>query len=312
MKRALYSLLLLPLLLFGETVVLNLEEHGFIRYTIENNLTSSIERLTCDSEVLYSHTYTYDENGRLLEEQMIGNLGTIHYNEDGSSESPYSFEKIVYDDQNLVISHTIDETETKYQYDKNQKLLSKPKSTYHRFDCQGNLIQLDNVFFEYDDDHHLTRAFSKDWHSVYEYDQQNRRVAKITNGKLETYTYLGNNIIGVHNEEHKLKALRIPGLFLNENTFRPIAIETEDAIYAPIHNFKGDIIKLVNIETREIIDYTATDPFGKGIEKNTLTPWIFSGKYFDSETGLVVMNGSKVPDHLLFKEPSILIISVSV
>ncbi len=33
---------------------------------------------------------------------------------------------------------------------------------------------------------------------------------------------------------------------------RPIAIETPDAIYAPIHDVQSNIVKLVDIKTREV------------------------------------------------------------
>ena len=87
--------------------------------------------------------------------------------------------------------------------------------------------------------------------------------------------------------EDNLKALRIPGISTHIDFIRAIAIETKDAIYAPIHNVQGSIVKLIDISSREVITLAQSDPFGRGLSDNSPIPWIFSGKHYDSETGLV-------------------------
>ncbi|MBM3192239.1 MAG: RHS repeat-associated core domain-containing protein [Chlamydiae bacterium] len=84
-----------------------------------------------------------------------------------------------------------------------------------------------------------------------------------------------------------MKELRIPGLSYHKDVLRPIAIETKDAIYAPIHDIQGNIIKLVDIATREVTSLALPDPFGRGLSKESPTSWIFSGKYYDRELDLV-------------------------
>ncbi|MCH9621641.1 MAG: hypothetical protein S4CHLAM20_10660 [Chlamydiia bacterium] len=287
MQILVYSFVILPFVLFGEAFLLPLEEKGSIRYNIENNLIQSVERLSKEGEVLYSHNYFYNKNGKLLKERMIGGLGEIIYYEDNSVESPYHIEKIDQDDVGHIVSHTIDDRTKTYKYTQEGHLITPARSCYYKYDCVGDLIQKDDIFFEYDDFHRLIGAFSRDFRVGYEYDKNGRRVAKIKEDEIETYMYLGDNIIGVCGENNQIKTLRIPGLFINKNTFRSVAIEVGDVIYAPIYDFVGNIAKLIDIETYEEIEFNDIDPFGRGIHKDVIIPWIFSGKHYDKETGLI-------------------------
>ena len=79
-------------------------------------------------------------------------------------------------------------------------------------------------------------------------------------GKVERYLYEGINEIAILDEEGRLIELRIPGISPHPDLIRPIAIETKNAIYAPIHNLQGNIIKLIDIHSREVISLAQSDP----------------------------------------------------
>lgn len=79
----------------------------------------------------------------------------------------------------------------------------------------------------------------------------------------------------------------MPGLSAHKNILRPVAIETQNAIYAPVQNFQGTITALIDISTGKEIPIAAADAFGDGLDQNAPVSWIFSGKYYDKEAGLV-------------------------
>jgi RHS repeat-associated protein len=95
------------------------------------------------------------------------------------------------------------------------------------------------------------------------------------------------NEIAILDNEGEIKQLRIPGLSIHPDVLRPIAIETQRGIFAPIHDSQGKIIKLINVATKEVTDLSSVDPFGRGIPEDIPTSWTYWGKNYDAEAGLV-------------------------
>ncbi len=82
--------------------------------------------------------------------------------------------------------------------------------------------------------------------------------------------------------------MRIPGRTFHPEVVRAVAIETQNGIYAPLHDVQGNIAKLINTVTREVISFAPLDPFGEDLQKKPIiTPWVFSGKHYDFETNLI-------------------------
>src|SRR3990167_1256512 len=46
-------------------------------------------------------------------------------------------------------------------------------------------------------------------------------------------------------------------------------------------------MSLVNLETKEVIRLNWADPYGRGLSEDAPTPWIFAGKNYDAEAGVV-------------------------
>jgi len=124
----------------------------------------------------------------------------------------------------------------------------------------------------------------------YTYDPAGRRISKSLhkNGvsKKENYLYVGNTEIGVYDEKNVLKYLRITGSGFMNVPFS-VAIETESKIYAPIYDQALNILQLIDIDSKKIIDYSELDPFGGNLNSFPYIPWIFSAKSFDPDSGLV-------------------------
>ena len=66
-----------------------------------------------------------------------------------------------------------------------------------------------------------------------------------------------------------------------------MAIETQNATYAPVQNLQGTITALIDISTGKEIPLATADAFGKNLDPNAPVSWIFSGKYYDKEAELI-------------------------
>jgi RHS repeat-associated protein len=78
--------------------------------------------------------------------------------------------------------------------------------------------------------------------------------------------------------------LKILGLGIENDIGAAIAIEIEGEVYAPLHDFQGNIIALIN-KDREIVATYDYDAFGRVDEEEFFSPWGFSSKR--KEEGLI-------------------------
>ena len=275
------------LILFSEEVILPLGDPGFIRYHIEDKLLIQIDRLSLEGQVMYTHKYHYNSAGCVVSEDLIGELGTIFYLENCVVQSPYTYEKCEFDEQNHLIKHTKDDQTKEYEYDDAGRLIYPSIYPNHGYNQQGNLEYCEDFLYEYDEKGRLVSVITQTGNVVYEYDEQDRRVSRSCNGVKENYVMLGLNEIAILDEEGCLKQLRIPGLSAHKDIIKSIAIETTNGIYCPFHDRQGNITKLINIQTKESISLKKADPYGRGLSKDIPVPWIFSYKHYDPQTDLV-------------------------
>ncbi|MDX8430647.1 MAG: RHS repeat-associated core domain-containing protein [Candidatus Algichlamydia australiensis] len=175
-----------------------------------------------------------------------------------------------------------------YEYDEENALQTNIESDAFVVNDQGNIVQIgDHSYFEYDINDRLVESQVNHLTVTYTYDKSGKRITKTIEGETEKYIYFGANEIAILDGEDRVKQLRIPGLPFRKGVLRPVAIETENAIYAPIHDIQGNIVKLIDIESQKMISLKKPDPFGDGLSEDSPSPWIFSGKHYDSDTGLV-------------------------
>jgi RHS repeat-associated protein len=288
MKRWLSLLAYFSIVLCANEYIIPLGDLGGIRYIYDDGHLLQIERLSPCGRVIYTHGYFYDEEGRLISEQLIGDLGTIEYEGDLVTTSPYSIEVCEYDENHNLIRCVQDGKMQEYVYNERNELIGlEDEKVDLKFDLEGNLIRKGSMEFSYDENHRSIEVVSNACVVSYVYDLSGKRISKRVNEEEEQYLYFGSNEIGILDQAGFVKELRIPGLSLHKDLLRPIAIETKDAIYAPIHDVQGNIVKLIDIATKEVICLEKLDPFGRGIADNAPTSWIFAGKHYDPEVGLV-------------------------
>ncbi len=287
MKYLLNMLTFISVLIYAEERLLPLGNFGSVRYTYDDHNLLQIDRLSSSGNILYTHSYDWDLNGHLVSENLIGDLGVIEYEEDSIVRTPYNLEVCDYDENHNLISYFNDERLQEYAYNDKNELITKTTEVVCIYDENGNLIQKGDTLFDYDEAGHLTYVLSNKHLITYTYDCCGNRISRTVDGVKESYIYFDANEMAVLDSDGRVKELRIPGLSFHNDTLKPIAIETKEAIYAPIHDVQGNIIKLINITTKEVLSLTKSDPFGRGLSKDAPTSWIFAGKHYDKEADLI-------------------------
>lgn len=276
--------------LFADDIIqISIPNEGYIEYEYEKGLRVKIVRLSQESQVLYYHSYQYDNSKNLLSETLIGELGEITYEIQDNKiacMSPYSSEIIYYDGG--ISKQVIDDLERSFS---NEKI-----NIQCEYDQNGNLIQkcssrgIDSFF--YDEQGYLIHVIKPSCEVRFSYNDQHQRTSKnvIKNGKSETELsfYANDCEIAIFSEDGVLKQLRVPGLTFHKNVVRPIAIEIGKDIYAPILDSQGNILKLIHLQNKDIVSYAELDPWGTNLESfSPISPWIFNSKHYDLETNLV-------------------------
>jgi RHS repeat-associated protein len=274
------------MILSAEEKVLSLGKHGSVRYMFDQEKLIQIDRLDVNGEEMYSHSYHYGEDGRLSSEDLIGGLGKVIHDGD-KVISPFGLEVCEYDENHNLIKHTLNGVSKEYIYNELNQIVAGDVEQLFLYDSFGNVAQRGEDQFIYDDDNNLSKVITPDCVIEYSYDRFGRRVSRTINEETEYYIYFGNNEMAIFDRNSQIKELRIPGLSTHKDILRPIAIETNDAIYAPIHDVQGNIIRLINISNREVTMTHSEDPFGRDLSDDVPTSWIFAGKCYDKEAGLV-------------------------
>ena len=108
--------------LFGEISVLHLGELGSVRYITEDQRLLRVERVSPSDELMYVHSYHYDEDGKLISEDLIGELGEVIY-DSTTIKTPFSLEICEYDERGNPSRHVLDGVSREYFFDSNNKLI---------------------------------------------------------------------------------------------------------------------------------------------------------------------------------------------
>jgi RHS repeat-associated protein len=182
-------------------------------------------------------------------------------------------------------------------------------STSYVYDLRGNLIQktvhtdpLQISTYTYDALNRLIRVNSRDSRSEYKYDYLNRRISKThstSNLPPSTVYYLwsGMNQIGIMDGNLQLTHFRLLGEGLGAEVGSAVAVEIGQTVYVPVHDFRGNVVCLVDKLTGTVAESYRYDAYGNvriydsnhseiGNHQSAISnPWLFSGKELDSESG---------------------------
>jgi len=64
-------------------------------------------------------------------------------------------------------------------------------------------------------------------------------------------------------------------------------MELQGKLYVPLHNHAGNIACLLDPDTGERVESYAYSAFGEALFDSALTPWRFSSKRYDEESGFI-------------------------
>lgn len=253
----------------------------------------------------------YDRSGNVLSKNIIDGLGN-HYSRYG------------YDHLYQLVAEKSDK-EYAYQYDSLMNRIAKNGHKYslnalnalisdkHRkytYDANGNPIAIKDgkctTKLHYDALDRLINVVGDDQDIVYTYDSQNRRLSKkiytkdpLSGKWSESYSvrflYVGQNEIGSYTADERCLELRLLGHGRGAEIGAAVALELMGEVYAPLHDQMGHVVALIEAQSGNLVEtyrYTAfgehtfLDKEGRPLEQ-ALSPWLFSSKRYDSETGFV-------------------------
>ncbi len=281
---------------------LTLPDGSSVRYIYESLQLETVERLTPDGQISYSHTYF--KNGA----KLIGKAGDLRVTRDHNGrptaiDSPYWKAAYRYDPAGNLLQRRIGESETLYQYDLLGQLCEEQNIHYqydgfynrlndedYSYDQVGRLISRNfegrTQMYTYDALDRLIRVTEGTAHYEYIYDDEGRRLSKRRQGQETVhYLYSGHNEIGSYVKNIPTE-LRLLGVGLGAEIGAAIAIELGSNVYAPVHDLSGNLVSLIASDTGELAGIAAYTAFGVVLE-GLDGPWGFASKRRDPETGFV-------------------------
>ena len=124
----------------------------------------------------------------------------------------------------------------------------------------------------------------------YEYDPFHRRLSKkrFIDGRqinYKRYLWDGENEIGIMDESGQIEQLRILGEGLGAEIGAAVLYELRSKTYLPIHDHRGCVVALIDPKTQQPTESYRYTAFGEELTTGTLSPWRFSSKRVDEETG---------------------------
>lgn len=204
----------------GRRIKLILPDLSGIEYLYDGLFLKKIQRFSSSQKPLYHHAYHYNIEGKIIQSNLIHDLGEISYGWDRSGrsltiDSPYWSEMIEEENYNpdgnlshqalfdSVGSHEgwygyddlgqlIDEKgifSSHFSYDSLGNRLSKNESNYQINAC-SQVTSADGSIYAYDVNGNLVEKRNHEQHMIYRYDALNRLIeVKQNNRFIEKYTY---------------------------------------------------------------------------------------------------------------------------
>lgn len=175
----------------GRRTTLVLPDYSSIQYEYDSGYLRQIHRLDKSGTVRYTHSYTeYDQSGHLLEEKLIGDLGTVKFDIDLRGRivgihCPYRDEVIEkFDPNGNILARILNQQRHQYIYDPLNQLTSENNHSYI-YDSHHNRIQKDNDSYQIDNlNKVLTTSKNK-----YDYDTNGNLITKTTPIDKTVYSY---------------------------------------------------------------------------------------------------------------------------
>lgn len=223
--------------------------------------------------------YTYDSRGNLVSYEITDTRGAI--------SNCYTYDDLNQLTSEIAHTYSYDSFNNRIQKDSCKatfnelSLLTDDGEQLYTYDPNGNLIQVGSVTLSYDSLDRLTKVNKNGEHYEYIYDALHRRLTKKTPTEIVHYIWDGQNEIGSSKGE-----LRILGEGLGAELGAAVFIKLNNQIYIPFHDHRGALVSLIDLKATPQSTYRYT-AFGEELLPPQLSPWRFSSKRVDEETGLI-------------------------
>lgn len=271
--------------------------HTYSKRDLEGNISemilpSNLGKVSIDRDVksrwknvsspYFSQTFSqnaYDSCGNLCHYSFIDALGPTerHFCYDdlnqlsSENEHQYTFDSI----HNCILKDGIIKEYNSLCQEVNQEM---------KYDPNGNLKSDSRYQYDYDSLDRLIKVYNDDVVISYTYDAFNRRVSKNINGEMTRYIWDDKNEIGSTDSSGNIQELRILGEGLGAEIGSAVLLEIEGKTYVPLHDHIGNVVTMIDIASRQV-HLNRFSAFGKSSNKDFPSPWTFSSKRCDPETG---------------------------
>lgn len=311
----------------GRPMKFLLPDGSAVAYSYKGALLRDVARLGTDGTLKYHHSYdTHDLTGRIITETLIGQAGTrsttidikgrttaittphwnlhgAHYDPIGTMQGKTISDPLgtvastyTYDDLYQLTSETGNAQHTYVndsRYNRRAKdgdtytvnalnsLLSDSKTSY-TYDQAGRMTAGGSATYTYDALDRLVTYTNHGKTTRYAYDAQGRRVAKDT----DLFLYQGDHEVARINSKGTLLEFRALGIGLAADISASISVELCGKAYAPIYDTHGNLTCLLSADTGLPFETYRYSSFEQENDKHA-SPWRFSSKRVDEESGLV-------------------------
>ncbi len=306
----------------GRCVQFTLPDKSFISYNYSDLHMRSCSRHTLSGHS-YTHSYEeFDKNGHVQKESLIHRLGCIESHRDllerliGVNSSWHTISAGYNSNHLMIFENNSLFKDTSYIYDPLNQL-KKAGDTSYSFDSLGNpcgenlsdtneLLTHNGIYFDYDLCGRCIKKASANFTILYSYDALGRLIAieklgspkiyfsydplsrlhtKSNNGDLTTYLYDKEWEIGTLNPQGDIQELKILGLGIHGDIGSAVIIEKGSDLYAPLHDLKGNLIALVDLDGN-LLEAISVDAFGQNLallEEKLICPWRFQSKRLEED-----------------------------
>lgn len=174
------------------------------------------------------------------------------------------------------------------------QILSQGDDAFH-YDIDGRRMHDNRYRYFYDACDRLIAIEDSSTRYEYAYDPLNRRLFSITYANegdgwvqrsFEGYLWQDDCEIGSVDKKGSIQELRILGEGLGAEIGATVAMELSGELFVPIHDLSGHIRAIVN-RNGEVVEKLSYTAFGLQSRTSDITPWTFSSKLQDRETGFL-------------------------
>ena len=250
---------------------------------VNDQISHRVQRKDVDLSTVTSNLFAYNARSELTNAQLSTNGFYYSYDPIGN--------RVAATNNTEVWSYAANSLNQYSQITNNQLPITAS------YDLDGNMTGYKDWTFAWDAENRLVLASNATTVVSNLYDYMSRRVAKVVNGQVFSYTYQGWAMIGesrATSTNSYVYGLDLSGTAQGAGTIGGILSVTANQDGATTTAFygsdaNGNVTALVGTNGAVLASYSY-DPFGNTLAKSgdlaDVNPFQFSTKYLDSETGL--------------------------